>query len=209
MDFMARAYDRFMAATEEACLGNWRSELLAGLQGEVLEVGAGTGANLQYYPETVSKLILSEPELAMRKRMRRKVEDQQHAAQQVEIAAALSHSLPYDTSRFDALVSTLVLCSVPDVSATLAEARRVLKPGGKLVFIEHVCDEQRVGRRLLQYAVQPAWRRVVGGCHLTRRTEQLIEQAGFSVEQIKRESMRKALPIVRTSIRGVASAPLA
>ncbi len=204
---MARIYDRFMAATEQACLARWRGELLADLQGEVLEVGAGTGANLPYYSAAVENLVLSEPEPAMRKQLEQKLASQAHAAQQVEIAAALSHQLPYEAGRFDAVVCTLVLCSVPDVAASLAEVRRVLKPGGKFVFIEHVRDEQRAGRRLLQHAVQPAWRLIAGGCHLTRRTEQLIEGAGFEIQQIERESMRKALPIVRPSIRGLANAP--
>jgi len=207
VDFMARIYDRFMAATEQACLARWRGELLADLQGEVLEVGAGTGANLPYYSAAVENLVLSEPEPAMRKQLEQKLASQAHAAQQVEIAAALSHQLPYEAGRFDAVVCTLVLCSVPDVAASLAEVRRVLKPGGKFVFIEHVRDEQRAGRRLLQHAVQPAWRLIAGGCHLTRRTEQLIEGAGFEIQQIERESMRKALPIVRPSIRGLANAP--
>lgn len=204
---MARIYDRFMAATEQACLARWRGELLADLRGEVLEVGAGTGANLPYYSAAVENLVLSEPEPAMRKQLEQKLASQAHAAQQVEIAAALSHQLPYEAGRFDAVVCTLVLCSVPDVAASLAEVRRVLKPGGKFVFIEHVRDEQRAGRRLLQHAVQPAWRLIAGGCHLTRRTEQLIEGAGFEIQQIERESMRKALPIVRPSIRGLANAP--
>lgn len=204
---MARIYDRFMAATEQACLARWRGELLADLRDEVLEVGAGTGANLPYYSAAVENLVLSEPEPAMRKQLEQKLASQAHAAQQVEIAAALSHQLPYEAGRFDAVVCTLVLCSVPDVAASLAEVRRVLKPGGKFVFIEHVRDEQRAGRRLLQHAVQPAWRLIAGGCHLTRRTEQLIEGAGFEIQQIERESMRKALPIVRPSIRGLANAP--
>lgn len=204
---MARIYDRFMAATEQACLARWRGELLADLRGEVLEVGAGTGANLPYYSAAVENLVLSEPEPAMRKQLEQKLASQAHAAQQVEIAAPLSHQLPYEAGRFDAVVCTLVLCSVPDVAASLAEVRRVLKPGGKFVFIEHVRDEQRAGRRLLQHAVQPAWRLIAGGCHLTRRTEQLIEGAGFEIQQIERESMRKALPIVRPSIRGLANAP--
>jgi ubiquinone/menaquinone biosynthesis C-methylase UbiE len=199
---LAAIYERFMHATEAACLGAWRAELLAPLAGEVLEVGAGTGANLAHYPPSVTRLVLAEPDRHMRARLARKlgVAD----AARVELSDAAVERLPFAAARFDAVVSTLVLCSVADLAAALDEIRRVLKPGGKLIFIEHVAAAPDSGRWRWQRSVEPLWRRVMGNCHLTRRTEEAIGAAGFTVETARRESMRKAMPVVRPTVRGVA-----
>ena len=108
---------------------------------------------------------------------------------------------------FDAVVSTLVLCSVHDMDQALEEIRRVLVPGGQLVFLEHIGAEDRPDRLKWQRRVEPLWRVLAGNCHLTRRTEQAIERAGFDVIQIQRESIRKAMPLTRPSIRGIAVKP--
>ncbi len=200
---MAAIYDRFMSTVEEACLQVWRAELLAGLAGEVLEVGAGTGANLSHYPEAVTKLVLAEPDRHMHEKLAARV----HAAggaPKLELSAAPADALPFPDDAFDAVVCTLVLCSVPDPAATLREIRRVLRPGGKLVFMEHVAAEDGTRRRVWQGRVEPVWKRIAGNCHLTRRTEDAIRKAGFTIESEKRESIRKAMPLTRPSIRGVA-----
>jgi len=198
---MARIYDRFMRETEAAGLDDWRHELIAPLAGDVLEIGSGTGANLRHYGPGVRRLVLSEPEPNMRRRLLARVDADRPGAEVVEHAA---DGLPFDAASFDAVVCTLVLCSVPRPDAVLAEARRLLKPGGRFVFIEHVAAEDRPQRLRWQRRIEPVWVRVADGCHLTRRTEQLIEAAGFHIEAIQRSSMRKALPFVRPSIRGVA-----
>jgi ubiquinone/menaquinone biosynthesis C-methylase UbiE len=113
-------------------------------------------------------------------------------------------ALPFDDGAFDAVVSTLVLCSVPDVERALAEVRRVLRPGGKLLFLEHVAADDRPDRLAWQRRLEPLWMRISGNCHLTRRTGEAIRAAGFRVQRETRESMRKALPIVRPSVRGLA-----
>ena len=199
---LAALYDRMMANTEEACLAEWRAELLGDLEGAVLEVGAGTGLNLPYYPPTITRLVASEPDPHMRRRLAERV--RALGLDRVEVTDASLDALPGPAGRFDAVVCTLVLCSVPSPEAALREIHRVLKPGGRLVFLEHVAASDRPGRLKWQRWIEPVWKRVAGGCHLTRRTSEAIARAGFTLPEMTRESMRKALPIVRPTIRGVA-----
>jgi ubiquinone/menaquinone biosynthesis C-methylase UbiE len=198
----AAIYDPFMRSAERACLAAWRAALLEGATGDVLEIGAGTGANLPYYPPAVTQLRLTEPDRDMLARLRRRVEVA--PVRQVDAQSAAVDALPFDDASFDTVVSTLVLCSVPDVTTALAEIRRVLRPGGRLLFLEHVAADDRPTRLAWQRRLEPLWMRVSGNCHLTRRTGESIRAAGFVVESETRESVRKALPIMRPSIRGVA-----
>ena len=200
---MSKIYDRFMQVSEQACLQAWRGELLAGVSGEVLEVGPGTGANLPHYGGAVSRLVLAEPDRHMRARLERAVALSGRAA---EVVTAPADALPFADASFDVVVSTLVLCSVSDLDAALVEIRRVLRPGGRLVFLEHVAAEQ-AGRLAWQRRIEPAWKHIAGNCHLTRRTAESIRAAGFEVDEERRESMRKALPITRPTVRGVARKP--
>jgi len=202
---VANLYDRFMSEVEEAGLSKWRSELLAGLAGEVLEVGAGTGRNIELYPPDVRGLVLTEPDRHMRALLERAVGGRDG----VTIANAPAEHLPFADERFDAAVSTLVLCSVRDPAAALSELYRVLRPGGKLVFIEHVAARDRPRRLLWQRRLEPFWRRLAGNCHLTRDTEQEIVSGGFEIVEIERQSMRKALAIIRPTVRGIARRPAA
>jgi ubiquinone/menaquinone biosynthesis C-methylase UbiE len=194
----ALLYDRFMRGSEQACLIQWRGELLRGLAGAVLEIGAGTGATLPLYPSAVTRLVLAEPDPHMRRRLAAK------AGGRIEISDAAIETLPFAPESFDAVVCSLVLCSVADQPAALAHIRRVLKPGGKLVFLEHVAAREKPDRLKWQRRVEPVWKLMMDNCHLTRDTEAALAAAGFALESIKRESIRKALPIVRPSIRGVA-----
>lgn len=197
--FLARFYDGMMAETEEACLRAWRTELLADVGGEVLEIGAGTGASLPCYGPAVTKLVLAEPDAAMRRQLEARVAQ---AGARAEVVPASASALPFPDASFDAVASFLVLCSVADVGAALAEVRRVLRPEGRLVFLEHVAAETNPGRLAWQHRINPLWRRLAGNCHLTRRTGHAIEEAGFDVEELRRESIRKAMPLARPSIRG-------
>lgn len=201
---MALAYDRFMRSSERACLDAWRHDLLAGLSGAVLEIGAGTGANLAHYPREVDRLVLTESDRFMRDRLERRVRESGRRG--VEVRDASADALPFADRSFDAVVSTLVLCSVPDVEATLAEVKRVLRPGGSFVYLEHVAAEDDASRLVWQRRIEPFWTRVAGNCHLTRRTGEAIRRAGFVVDTEARESMRKALPFVRPTVRGIAHA---
>jgi len=202
---MAMVYDRVLGVAERACLGEWRRELLADLHGEVLEIGAGTGANLELYPPAVTRLVLTEPDRHMRERLEAKV----RADSRADIVDAKAEALPFEDASFDAIVCTLVLCSVPDVDATLREARRVLRPGARFVYLEHVAAEEPSPRLRWQRVVEPVWKHVAEGCHLTRRTGEAIRRAGFEVVREERASMRKAPSFVRPTVRGVARAPSA
>jgi ubiquinone/menaquinone biosynthesis C-methylase UbiE len=200
--FFAWSYDRLMHASEEACLTNWRRELLRNASGDVLEIGAGTGINLQHYPPSLRRLVLAEPDPFMRARLDRRL---RLSGRPAEISDATASSLPFPNASFDTTVSTLVLCSVPDPERTLREVGRVLRPGGRFIFLEHVAADDRPDRLKWQRRIEPIWRRILGNCHLTRRTGESIRAAGFQVETETRASIRKAAPVARPSIRGVAT----
>lgn len=208
----AKVYDRFTRPMEEACFQAWRADLLGDVSGEVLELGAGTGHNVAHDGPAVSRLVLTEPDPAMRRKLGARLDAVRArgrlAATPVELSAARAERLPWEDATFDVVVSTLVLCSVPDQRVALAEVRRVLRPGGRLVYIEHVAAEDRPKRLAWQRRVEPVWKRLAGGCHLTRATATVIEQAGFEMDDITRESARKASPVVRPTVRGVATRPM-
>ena len=198
----AAVYDRLTRPSEDACLRHWRAELLRDVRGRVLEVGAGTGMNVPYYSREVRDLVLSEPDPHMQRRLARRVVH--HGWARAALLTSSLDALPLADGAFDVVVGTLVLCSVPRLDRALAEIRRVLAPGGRYVFIEHVAAESRPDRLRWQRRLEPVWKRLAGNCHLTRRTEQAMRDAGFTLERCERESMRKAMPIVRPTIRGVA-----
>ena len=204
--FVASIYDLWMRPAEAACLVDWRADLLRGLTGEVLEVGAGTGAMLAHYPPTISRLVLAEPDRHMRRRLEAKCRREGLAT--VALSDATLERLPLPDASLDAVVSALVLCSVPSEHAALAEIYRVLRPGGQLLFLEHVAADPQSSRFAWQRRLEPAWRHCAGNCHLTRNTESAIGEAGFHLEQITRESMRKAVPWIRPTIRGLARKPV-
>lgn len=203
--FLARIYDGFMRKSEDACLSAWRRELLAGAHGDVLELGAGTGANLLHYPAAVRHLVLVEPDPHMGTRLEARLRDTSLPFPTELITAQAA--LPFAAASFDTAVVTLVLCSVAEPAATLDELYRVLRPGGTLLFLEHVAAEDHPQRRAWQARLEPLWKHISGNCHLTRRTADAIRAAGFVVESETRESMRKALPWLRPTVRGVARRP--
>jgi ubiquinone/menaquinone biosynthesis C-methylase UbiE len=201
----ATIYDPFMAVTERACLQRWRAELLAEVTGRVLEIGAGTGRSLACYPAGIERLVLAEPDRHMRARLPARIPAA--LAPVVEVVDAPAERLPFADGSFDVVVSSLVLCTTPDPSRALAEVRRVLVTGGTLVFLEHVADDERPDRLRWQRRLEPLWKRLAGGCHLTRRTHETIAAAGLRLERLERASMLKANPLIRHSIRGVARKP--
>jgi ubiquinone/menaquinone biosynthesis C-methylase UbiE len=202
---IAAVYDRFMHEAERRRFGPWRRELLADLEGEVLEVGAGTGANLPHYPTAVRRVIAAEPDRAMRARLARRAAAMAGPpGRSIEVSEASLDRLPWPDARFDAVVATLVLCSVDDPGRALGEIRRVLRPGGRLVFMEHVASDE-AGHRRWQRRIEPVWKRVGGNCHLTRETEQAIRDAGFGIERLDRH-VEEGQPLVRKIVRGIARA---
>jgi len=198
-------YDRFTAGAETACLRAWRQELLAPVRGEVLELGAGTGATLELYPEHVTRLVLSEPDRYMRERLVRRI--RQTGRNDIQVSADTAETIRADAESFDWVVASLVCCSVNNLQASLQEIRRVLRTGGRMIFLEHVAAPHGSTRRRWQDWLNPAWMAVMGNCHLNRETEQAIRDAGFEIVEITRESMRKAMPILRPTIRGMAVKP--
>jgi ubiquinone/menaquinone biosynthesis C-methylase UbiE len=191
-----------MAKTEKAGLRAFREGLLAGAKGQVIEIGSGTGANLPCYGPAVASLTMTEPQLPMLRRLERSVRQYRPAT---TVLRAPAEDLPFDDHTFDVAVSTLVLCGVDDQPRALRELRRVLRPGGQLLFIEHVRSEDP-GRARAQDRMN--WiNRLVVCCDCNRPTLSSIEQAGFTVTQIAHTALPKAPSFVSPTIVGSATAP--
>lgn len=200
--FMAKFYDTSMQKIEELSFSRWRSELLADVSGDVLEIGSGTGVNLTHYPESIDSLVLTEPDVHMLKLLNENIQQKK-----VDNTRAENHPadrLSFDDDSFDSVVSTLVLCSVDSPHDTLKEIKRVLRPGGKLYFLEHVRAIEKPHLIKWQKFFQPFWVHMCGNCHLTRDTESNIKHAGFSFERIDRPYSSGGPPIVSPTIFGVA-----
>jgi SAM-dependent methyltransferase len=157
-----------------------RRRVCAGLTGEVMEIGFGSGLNVPFYPQAVTGVAAIEPadlgwKLAGQRLMATNIP--------VQRAGLDGQSLPFADDSYDAVLSTWTLCTIPDVAAALHEVRRVLKPGGTLHFLEHgLAPDDRVRRT--QRRIEPVWKRVAGGCHLTRPIVDLLTTAGFTIKEL-------------------------
>jgi ubiquinone/menaquinone biosynthesis C-methylase UbiE len=195
----AAAYDRLIAATEEAGLRAQRERVIAAASGRVLEIGGGTGANLGFYGPAVESVTLTEPAEPMRRRLEAKLSGRPFA---VEVVAAPAEELPFEDASFDTAVSTLVLCSVDDQARALVEMRRVLRPSGRLLFLEHVRSPEA---RLARWQDRLNWlNKAMVCCDCNRDTLTGIRRAGFSVLDLERDELPKAPPFARPVIRGTA-----
>ncbi len=194
-------YDRGLKATEEAGLREMRREVLAGASGRTIDIGAGTGVNLELFPTAVTELVLAEPDPHMLRRLRPRLSE---ASRKASVVQAPAEKLPFEDDSFDTVAFTLVLCTVPDPRAALAEAARVLKPGGKLLFVEHVRANDP-GLARWQDRLEKPWRFLADGCHCNRDTVATIETSQFELERVERGSLPKAPPIVRPLVRGSAT----
>ncbi|HWM55051.1 MAG TPA: class I SAM-dependent methyltransferase [Solirubrobacterales bacterium] len=199
----AALYDRAFQATEEAGLREMRRQALSGAGGRTIDVGAGTGANLELFPPQVTELVMAEPDPHMVKRLRAKLPA---AGTEAQVVEAPAESLPFEDSSFDTVAFTLVLCTVPNPAAALAEAARVLRPGGRLLFLEHVRSED-AGLAHWQDRLEKPWRFLADGCHCNRDTVATIEASPFSVEHVEQGELPKAPPLVRPLVRGSATLP--
>ena len=197
----AATYDPMLARYERRGLAERRRGLLADLEGAVVEIGAGTGANLVHYGPGVSRVIAIEPSGPMGERARRRADG---SGASVEVIRAPAERLPLPDASADVVVSTLVLCSVRDVPAAVGEARRVLRPGGRFVLLEHVAGEGNTLR--MQRLLEPVWKPLAGGCHLTRTPLTSLAAAGFDTTGISSVRLPMAGP-VRPGLAGVAVAP--
>jgi SAM-dependent methyltransferase len=197
-------YDRGLKATEEAGLREIREEALASATGRTIDLGAGTGANLPLFPPAVSELVLVEPDPHMLKKLRERLSN---AAAPASVVRAGAEALPFEDSSFDTAVFTLVLCTVPAPEAALAEAARVLRPGGRLLFVEHVrADDPGLAR--WQDRLERPWHFLGDGCHCNRDTAASLGASPFTVEQLEHGRMPKAIPIVRPLVYGSATLPV-
>jgi SAM-dependent methyltransferase len=178
----ARMYGRMADVAEQAGVAEHREELLAGLTGRVVEIGAGTGLNFDHYPVGVTEIVASEPEAHMR---RLAVNAAAAARVPIRVVDGTADRLPAEDGAFDAGITSLVLCSVPDQRRALAEIRRVIRPGGELRFYEHVRSSDP-RRARLQDRVDWIWSRLLGGCHPNRDTEAAIASSGFRIEACRR-----------------------
>jgi ubiquinone/menaquinone biosynthesis C-methylase UbiE len=193
-------YDRSLKGTEEAGLRRMRQSTLDGASGRTIDIGSGTGANLGLYPTAVTELVLAEPDPHMLKKLHAKVGE---TGVDAEIVEAPAERLPFEDSSFDTAVFTLVLCTVPDPAAALAEAARILKPGSRLLFVEHVRSEDE-GLARWQDRLERPWHFFGDGCHCNRDTIATIEASKLEIEEVERERMPKAPPLVRPVVRGSA-----
>ncbi|MBD0349006.1 MAG: class I SAM-dependent methyltransferase [Thermoleophilia bacterium] len=198
----AALYDRMAAASEQAGLADERRRLLAGARGRVLEVGAGTGLNLEHYPDGVEELVLTEPEEPMRRRLEERVTQTGRPA---TVVAAPAERLPFRDASFETVVATLVLCSVDDPAQALRELRRVLRPGGSLLFLEHVRADDP-GLAGWQDRLAKPWRFVACGCRCNQPTVALVEAAPFRMEELERGELPKSPALTRPLARGRAVA---
>jgi ubiquinone/menaquinone biosynthesis C-methylase UbiE len=197
-DAMSRRFERVHGA-------RLRRAQLATAQGRVLEIGAGTGANLPHYPDGVAELILTEPSEAMLKRLRRRVAANSRGGSVVQ---AQAQSLPFNDASFDTAVATVVLCSVPSQAEALREVRRILRPGGQLLFAEHVRSSDPARARWQDRLDRP-WSVIAGGCHPNRDTFAAIEAAGFVVQEVERAELPAGPRLVRPYVMGRAVVPAA
>jgi ubiquinone/menaquinone biosynthesis C-methylase UbiE len=198
--FAAAIYEPFLRLGERRGMRDRRRELLTGATGRVLEIGAGTGLNLEHYPGEVEELVLAEPDGSMADRLEARLAGSSH----VRVVRMPAESLPFEDASFDTVVSTLVLCTVTDPQAALAEVRRVLAPGGKLLFWEHVrADSPRLAR--WQDRLAGPWAGFASGCQCNRPT---VETIAAELDLVSTETARwRGMPaIVKPLVTGEARA---
>ena len=191
-------YEPFLWLGERAGVRALRKHVVQRSHGRTVEIGAGTGLNLSHYPADVDELVLVEPDVGMNARLRRKVARSGRAAHVVDAPA---ERLPFADASVDTVVSTFVLCTVENPDLALREIRRVLRPGGQLVFLEHVRSDSARLARWQDRLVEP-WRKFARGCRCNRPTAEMIEASGLVLDQTRNASWRIMPPIVRPLVAG-------
>lgn len=200
--FFTAWYGFAMRRIDELGLRETRREVLAGAGGRTLDIGTGTGSNLPLFPDGVDELVLAEPDRHMHKVLRRQLDEsgKSHA----ELVQAPAEQLPFPDSSFDCVTCTMVLCTVPEPADALTEAARVLKPGGKFLFLEHVRSEDP-GFARRQDRLEKPWRFIADGCHCNRDSLATIEASPLTVESFKRGHMPLAPMIMKPLVYGSAT----
>jgi ubiquinone/menaquinone biosynthesis C-methylase UbiE len=180
-----------------------RRRVCAGLEGDVVEIGFGSGLNVPFYPEAVERVAAVEPADVAWKLAEKRLKA---TSVPVERAGLDGQSLPFADDSYDSAVSTWTLCTIPDVAAALSEVRRVLKPGGTLHFVEHgLAPDERVQR--WQHRLEPMQKRMFGGCHLTRPVVDLLRAAGFTITDLDEFYEEGAPKVMGADSLGVATSP--
>lgn len=188
-------------ALDQEAVNRQRRATLSPLAGRVLEIGFGTGLNLPHYPEAVTHLTIIDPERMLAERVARRMAAARMPVEKMYLDA--SGRLPFADNHFDGVATTFTLCTITDVTAALAEMRRVLKPTGVMAFLEHgLSDDARTAR--WQRRLTPIQKVVACGCHLNRKIDALIARAGFAIDQLARELMPGLPPVIGSLYRGTA-----
>lgn len=172
-------------------LERYRKRVISAAEGRVLEIGVGSGLNLPFYRDAVREVIGLDP---MPRLLLLAGQQAQRCARPVELIRASAESIPLDRHDIDTVVTTWTLCSIPNASVALGEMRRVLKPAGKLVFVEHGRADE-IDVRRWQDRLDPLWTRLAGGCHLNRSISDLIAGAGFEITQLDTGYMKGPRPM--------------
>ena len=188
----AAIYDPSLWIGERAGMRRHRRDLLTQARGRTLEIGSGTGLNLAHYPDDLDELVLAEPDPSMRKRLQTAVRRGEHKARVIDAPA---EQLPFADTSIDTVVSTLVLCTVTAPDLALREIRRVLRPNGQLLFIEHVRSDSATLARWQDRLARP-WQRFAEGCRCNRATLELMDACGFQLKA-RPAAWRAMPPIIR------------
>jgi ubiquinone/menaquinone biosynthesis C-methylase UbiE len=196
----ALVYDTVLTCAEERCLRQFRGEMLGTLGGSVLELGAGTGINLPHYSRNVTSLVLTEPDPHMRKRLVSRLRGSP-ASPPTQLSSAPAEVLPFPSGSFDHVVSTLVFCSVKDLERSVAEAARVLVPGGELTLIEHIAGPPGSACLRWQKRLDPLWSCVTDGCHLDRDPRPALAKLGLQQTQTSIDELHGAPGFQRLLLR--------
>ena len=182
---MPNPYEKYIlprlidAACSQPPMTRLRSRYVSQAQGKVLEIGIGSGLNLRHYSEGVQSITGVDPAAELTDKAKQRAAD---IAAPVEVLGISGESLDLDNNAFDTVVCTWTLCSIPNPYRAVDEMRRVLKPGGKLIFVEHGrSDDANIAK--WQRRIEPLWKIIGGGCHLTRRADELLGDAGFTITQ--------------------------
>jgi ubiquinone/menaquinone biosynthesis C-methylase UbiE len=200
----AAIYDRLFDAPERAGLREIRAEALSGASGRTLEIGAGTGLDLPHFGPAVTELVLTEPDPHMAKRLRDSLGEHE-VGSRATVVEATAEDLPFEDASFDTVVSGLVLCTVADPQRSVAEVARVLKPGGRFLFLEHVRAPDGSTRARWQDRLERPWGAFAGGCHPNRRTVESLEGSPLELERVEmRDFPTKSAALVRPLAVGAA-----
>jgi ubiquinone/menaquinone biosynthesis C-methylase UbiE len=198
----AAGYDWFQVIPERAGQARMRARTLAAARGRVVELGAGTGLNLRHYPSAVEELVLTEPTEAMAQRLERRLAD---SGRRGQVVHAPAETLPFEDDSFDTATCVFVLCTVEDPATAIAEISRVLRPGGRFLFMEHVrAPDARLAR--WQDRLHDPWFAFANGCHCNRPTTELLDASALQVEHVERGRLPMQFPLVKPYALGSAAA---